>query len=222
MPTKPIRILVADDQSLFREGICLLIATNPHFLVVGEAASGEMAVSCARRLQPDVVLLDLSMPGMSGIACIPQILHAAPSARIVVLTSFDDDCHVFGALTAGAHGYVLKQTASVRLLQAIEDVVSGKTPVDGGVTHTLIRHLSRAVEPAMHLPASLSNREQDVLKLLAKGLSNIEIAVQLGIGQRTVETHVQNILAKLEVSSRTQAVIYALRGGVPQAAPVHS
>lgn len=208
--TETIHVFIADDHAVVREGLRALISTEPGIEVVGEAADGGEAVVKVRSLQPDVILLDLVMPHKSGIEAISEITRENPKARILVLTSFADDDKVFPAIKAGALGYLLKDSSPQELLQAIRDVYQGEPSLDPTVALKLIRELKRPTD----LPSaaeSLTEREMEVLSLVARGLTNQEIAKMLGISERTVRTHVGNILGKLHLANRTQAALYALR-----------
>jgi NarL family two-component system response regulator LiaR len=209
----PIRILITDDHAVVREGLRTLISTEPGMEVVGEAADGVEAVQKACSLRPDVILLDMVMPRMDGLEAINEIKRECPDAQILVLTSFSDDEKVFPAIKAGALGYLLKNTTPERLLNAIRDVNQGKPSLSSDIAKKLMRELQRNSDlPPTEEP--LTAREMDVLRLVAQGLSNQEIAERLVIGEGTVRTHVSNILAKLHLANRTQAALYALREGL--------
>ena len=209
----PIRILITDDHAVVREGLRTLISTEPGMEVVGEAADGVEAVQKACSLRPDVILLDMVMPRMAGLEAINEIKRECPDAQILVLTSFSDDEKVFPAIKAGALGYLLKNTTPERLLNAIRDVNQGKPSLSSDIAKKLMRELQRNSDlPPTEEP--LTAREMDVLRLVAQGLSNQEIAERLVIGEGTVRTHVSNILAKLHLANRTQAALYALRAGL--------
>jgi NarL family two-component system response regulator LiaR len=207
---KRIRVLIADDHVLVRKGLCALIGTKPEIEVVGEAADGDQAVREARTLQPDVILLDLVMPHKDGIGAIREIKQENPEARILVLTSFAEDERVFAAIKAGALGYLLKDSSPTELIEAIRAVYRGESSLSPAIALKLVRELRRpAGLPLTEEP--LTGREVEVLKLVAQGLSNQEIADKLVISDRTVGAHISTILAKLHLANRTQAALYALR-----------
>jgi NarL family two-component system response regulator LiaR len=210
---KPIRVLVVDDHLVVRKGIRALLATEPDIQVVGEASNGEEAVAEVSRLQPDVVIMDLVMPEMDGITAIQQILSVRPETRILVLTSFDADDKVFPAIRAGAVGYTLKNAGPAKLVRAIYEVHAGESPLHPTIARKVLHELSQpSTRPLTSEP--LTEREVEVLRLLAHGESNQQIGQILGIGTGTVRAHVSNILSKLHLASRTQAVLYALREGL--------
>lgn len=213
MTTEGIRILIADDHAVVREGLRALIATEPGMGLVGEATDGVDAVAKAQTLEPDVILLDLVMPRKNGIEAIKDIIRENPEARILVLTSFDEDEQVFGAIKAGALGYLMKDSAPGELLQAIRDVYQGESSLHPSIARKVIRELNRPTSlPPSEAP--LTEREVEVLVLVARGYSNEEIGQRLVISERTVRTHVSNILEKLHLANRTQAALYALRTGL--------
>ena len=208
-----VRILIVDDHAIVREGLRALIETEPGMVLVGEAADGEEAVRMVSARDPDVILLDLVMPRMGGIEAIEQMKRNDPEARILVLTSFAEDDQVFPAIKAGALGYLLKDTSPRELLQAIRDVHQGEPTMHPTIARKLMRELQRP----MSLPPTeepLTQRELEVLRLVAQGLSNQGIADKLVVSERTVRTHVSNILGKLHLANRTEAALYALREGL--------
>ncbi len=211
--SEEIRVLAADDHAVVREGLRALIDTEEGMVLVGEATDGVEAVRKARALEPDVVLLDLVMPRKSGLEAIGEIKQALPSTRILVLTSFAEDEKVFPAIKAGAHGYLLKDTSPSQLLRAIRDVHRGEPSMHPTIARKLMLELQRSSElPPTEDP--LTAREAEVLSLVAQGLTNQEIADKLFVSERTVRTHVSNILSKLHLANRTQAALYALRKGL--------
>ncbi len=208
-----IRILIAEDQNVVRSGLVALLEPVEGIEVVAEAADGVEAVLKTRAAKPDVILMDLMMPRKSGIEAIEDIKRENPDARILVLTSFSDDDKVFAAIKAGALGYLLKETTVQDLFQAIRDVYHGESSLHPAIARKLIRELNRpSTLPKTGDP--LTEREVEVLDLVARGLSNQDIADKLVISERTVRTHVSNILGKLHLANRTQAALYALHAGL--------
>ena len=208
---KPIRILIADDHFVVREGLKALISFDPNIDVVGEAADGIEAVHQVCALKPDVILLDLVMPRQGGLDTIPYIKKENPKSRILVLTSYAEDEKVWTAIKSGAQGYLLKDAHPTQLIQAIHDVYRGETSLHPTIANKLIAEFNN---PNRSKPNSLTNREEQVLKLVAQGYSNEEISKKLFLSKRTVATHVSNILGKLHLANRTQAALYALRQGL--------
>jgi DNA-binding NarL/FixJ family response regulator len=207
-----IRIVVTDDHAVVRQGLRMFLELDPELEVVGEAANGAEAVALATSLQPDVVLMDLLMPVMDGITAIGRLREEAPEVEVIALTSVLEDASVVGAVRAGATGYLLKDTNADELRRAVKAAAAGQVQLSPEAATRLMREV-RAPEK----PESLTERETDVLKLLAKGQANKEIARELAIGEKTVKTHVSSILAKLGVQSRTQAVLHAMKVGlIPQ------
>jgi NarL family two-component system response regulator LiaR len=208
-----IRVLIADDHAVVREGIRAFLTTRPGVSVVGEASNGAEAVEAALRLRPDVILMDLLMPEVDGISAIHQIRAAQPDARVLVLTSFATDDQVFPAIKAGALGYLLKDSGPADLIQAIQQVYRGESSLHPAIARKVLQMLA---QPTPQPPTAdpLTEREVEVLRLIAQGRSNGEIATTLKVSEGTVRTHVSNILAKLHLASRTQAALYALREGL--------
>jgi DNA-binding NarL/FixJ family response regulator len=206
-----IRILIADDHSVVRQGLKMFLALDPELEVIGEAGDGAEAVRLAREMQPDVVLMDMLMPVMDGIAATGAIRGEMPDTEVIALTSVLEDGAVIGAVKAGAIGYLLKDTQADELRRAIKAAAAGQVQLSPAAAARLMREV-RAPEA----PQGLTERETDVLKLLAQGKANKEIALELYIGEKTVKTHVSNILLKLGVQSRTQAALYAAQNGLAQ------
>lgn len=205
-----IRVLLADDHHVVRGGIRALLAHEDDIVVIDEAADGVEAVFKAQSLQPDVILMDLMMPRKTGIEAIMEIKQHEPTARILVLTSYADDEYVFAAIKAGALGYLLKETSPKELLQAIHDVYKGESSLHPSIARRLLREFNRpATSPPTEEP--LTEREIEVIVLVARGCSNQVIGDTLFISERTVRTHVSNILGKLHLANRTQAALYALK-----------
>ena len=212
-----IRVLVADDHAIVRKGICALLATEPDIEVVGEAQDGREAIAQAGQLSPDVILMDLVMPCVDGLEAIRHITACRPEARILVLTSFAGSDKVFPAIKAGALGYLLKDSGPDELVRAIQQVHRGESSLHPVIARKLLQELSEPAERGL-ASDTLTDRENEVLQLVARGKSNREISEQLAISEATVRTHMSNILAKLNVDSRTQAALYALREGL---VPLH-
>jgi NarL family two-component system response regulator LiaR len=216
--TEAIRILLVDDHTIVRDGLRSLLATEPGIQVVGEAGDGHEAVAQAERLQPDVLLMDLVMPGLDGLEAIRRIIARQPQARILVLTSFAADDKVFPAIKAGAMGYLLKDCDAAELVQAIRQVYRGQSSLHPRIARLLLQEVAgqRPASPPGRPSAvePLTAREVEVLKWVARGKSNREIADGLVLAEGTVRTHVSNILGKLHLASRTQATLYALREGL--------
>jgi NarL family two-component system response regulator LiaR len=211
--TPSIRVLIADDHAILRKGIRALLSTEPDMEVVGEAADGLEAVAQAQALHPDLVLMDLVMPNMDGIEATRRITAGLPGVRILVLTSFAADDKVFPAIKAGALGYILKDSGPLELVQAIHQVHAGQPSLEPGIALRVLHELSHPPRQPL-TPDPLTGRELEVLRLVAKGRSNKQIADELVIVELTVRTHVSNILGKLQLASRTQAALYALREGL--------
>jgi DNA-binding NarL/FixJ family response regulator len=214
------RVLVVDDQAVIRAGLRLIVDNEPDLTVVGEAGDGQEAVRAAASARPDVVLMDVRMPAMNGIDATAQIVEAG-SAAVLVLTTFEDDQYVFGALRAGASGFLLKDVGPDALVASIRSVARGDALVDPAVTRRLVERWAeldqRSRPPAPAVDDDLTDREREVLVGLARGLSNRDLAARLFLSEATVKSHVSNLLTKLGVRSRVQAVILAYERGVVRA-----
>ncbi|MGD9049281.1 MAG: response regulator transcription factor [Anaerolineae bacterium] len=204
-----IRILIVDDHGVVRQGLRMYLALDPELEVVGEATNGAEALRLAQELEPDVVLMDLLMPVMDGIAATKAIRRELPGVEVLALTSVLEDSAVYGAMRAGAIGYLLKDTEADELCRAIKAAAAGQVQLSPSVAARLLREV-----PAPQNPEPLTERETEVLRQLAQGKSNKEIAATLVIAEKTVRTHVSNILGKLGVTSRTQAALHAVRSGL--------
>jgi two-component system, NarL family, response regulator LiaR len=209
----PIRILVVDDHSVVRQGLKMFLGLDPELEIVGEAENGAEAVKMAAELKPDVVLMDMLMPVMDGIEATKAIRGSMPDTEVIALTSVLEDAAVVGAIKAGAIGYLLKDTQSDELRRAIKAASEGQVQLSPQAAARLMREVRT---PEVAPPDALTERENDVLKLLAQGKANKEIARDLFIGEKTVKTHVSNILLKLGVQSRTQAALYAAQNGLAE------
>ncbi|WP_216911339.1 response regulator [Nocardia noduli] len=207
-----IRVLIADDQRLVREGLAVLIDAQPGIEVVGQAVDGAAAVDAAEELRPDIVLMDVRMPVLDGVAATERLTVSGNSAKIIMLTTFDLDEYVYAALRAGASGFLLKDASASALAEAIRVVTRGEAMLAPSVTRRLLAEIARRPpghRPEVAPPARLTARETTVLTLIARGLSNAEIAAELVISEQTVKTHVGRVLDKLRLRDRTQAAIYA-------------
>lgn len=209
-----IRILIIDDHAVVREGLRGLVSVEPGMVCVGEAATGEEGVQKALDLRPDVILMDLLMPGKGGAHAISEITHAWPDARILVLTSFIEDDKVFPAIEGGALGYLLKDTMPDELLTAIRMVSQGRSTLHPSIAKKILDRMHETRLKVVEQTPDLTDREIDVLRLLAQGHGDREIALRLDVTEKTVHFHVGNILAKLKLANRTQAALYALRSGL--------
>lgn len=211
--TAKIRVLIADDHPIVRQGLGVVLAAQPDMTLAGEATNGQEAVNLAQTVRPDVIVMDLKMPGKGGLAAIREIDRLLPSTPILVLTSFSDDNHVFDAIKAGAMGFLIKDSPPEQLLAAIRTVHVGESALHPSIA----RKLMQEIKSPSKLPPSetqLTPRELEVLQCLAQGWSNREIAVELAVSTRTVTTHVRNILDKLHLANRTQAALYAREKGI--------
>jgi DNA-binding NarL/FixJ family response regulator len=215
--TAPVRVLIVDDDDLMRAGLRGVLSSDAAIEVVGEAGDGRDAIYRARLLNPDVVLMDVRMPDLDGISATRELIAAAPEIRVVVLTTFEQDDYIFGALSAGASGFLLKRSKPEELLTAIHTVAGGEALLSPSVTSRVIERMAQDPAPDSRRDARLDDltaREREVLEQIARGLSNAEIAEALVIEASTVKTHVKNVLAKLGVRDRLQAVIFAYESGV--------
>lgn len=209
----PIRVLIADDHQLVRQGMAALLSVKPEFEILGQARDGVEAVELATSLSPDIILMDLQMPHKDGIEATREIKEDNPEARILIITSFGEDENVYLAIKAGALGYLLKDSSPKELMQAIYDVCEGRLSLHPNIALKLIEELNRPTD-LQPTGDPLTERESQVLKLVATGRTNQEIAEELVISERTVGAHVSNILSKLHLANRTQAALYALRTGL--------
>ncbi|HBV95142.1 MAG TPA: DNA-binding response regulator [Chloroflexi bacterium] len=212
---KPARVLIADDQTLFRSGLARLLDEDPRVTVVAEAADGVEAVRRARDLEPDVVLMDLKMPNLDGIKATEQIVASLPGTAVLILTSFEADSHVLAALRAGASGYVLKDSAVEAIISSILAVKSGERVMAGPVAERVLGMLTGDTTPKDFYDG-LTAREIEILKMIASGCANKQIAYKLSISEKTVRNHISNMYEKLQLFDRSQAVLYAARKGLIQ------
>jgi RNA polymerase sigma factor (sigma-70 family) len=213
----PVRVLLVDDDDLMRAGLRSVLASDDSVEVVGEAADGRAAIEAVPELKPDVVLMDVRMPNLDGIAATREILAVWPDARVLILTTFEEDDYIFGALSAGASGFLLKRTSPEELIAGLHAVAAGDSLLSPSVTRRVIERMARqpeAVTSASERLQELTPRERQVLELIAKGLSNAEIAQAFVIEETTVKTHVKRILMKLRLRDRVQAVIFAYESGL--------
>ncbi|MGI8928166.1 MAG: response regulator [Candidatus Limnocylindrales bacterium] len=211
------RVLIADDEDLMRAGLIELLTADPGIEIVGQASTGRQAVEQARRLTPDVVLMDVRMPDLDGIAATRELTKAAPDVKVLILTTFEQDDYVFGALRAGASGFLLKRTRPEQLIAAVHTIADGDSLLSPSVTRRVIDRMARQPTPDLSNQAKLDDltpREREVLGLIARGLSNREIASALVVEESTVRTHVKHVLMKLDLRDRVQAVIFAYETGL--------
>ena len=212
---EPLRVLIADDHPLFLHGIRALLGATPDFEVVGEAKTGEGVIALAETLQPDIILMDIQMPGVNGIEATRRILHTSPQIRVLMVTMFEDETSIFTAMRAGARGYVLKDTEKAEMLRAIRTVGSGEAIFSPAIASRLIDFFA-APRPALppHAFPELTEREREILDLIAQGHTNLEIASRLVLSAHTVRNYVSNIFSKLQVADRAQAIIRARDAGL--------
>ena len=209
-----IRVLLVDDHAVVREGLRNFLALQDGLEIVGEASDGNEAIEQAQRLEPDVILMDLVMPGLDGIGAMRQLRALSPASRVIVLTSFLEDERVLPAIQAGAAGYLLKNVAPAELARAIRAAHAGEAIIDPTAAARLVHAIADDARPRIEEPERLTRRERDVLELIARGQSNKRIALELGISEKTVKTHVGHLLAKLGVTDRTQAALMAVEEGL--------
>jgi RNA polymerase sigma factor (sigma-70 family) len=212
-----VRVLIVDDDDLMRAGLQSVLSSDPSIKVVGEAADGDAGVQAARKLRPDVVLMDVRMPGLDGITATRELTAAVPDAKVVILTTFEEDEYIFSGLEAGAAGFLLKRTRPEELIAGIHTIAAGDSLLSPSVTSRVITRMTREPrqdERALREIDRLTPREQEVLVLIGQGLSNGEIASQLVVEESTVKTHVKRILQKLALRDRVQAVILAYESGI--------
>lgn len=214
-PNEPVRVLIADDHPLFRNGMRALLDADPDTEIAGEATTGEEAVTLAATLQPEVILMDIQMPGISGIEATRQILHSSPHIRILIVTMFEDDQSVFTAMRAGARGYVLKGARPEDILRAIQAVGSGEAIFSPSIATRMLDFFS-GLKPSSFPQAlpELTDRERTILDMIAQGQSNAAIAKQLVLSPKTVSNYVSNIFSKLQVADRVQAMLRAREAGL--------
>ncbi len=212
---KTIRVLVVDDEVIVREGVVSILSLQPDMKVVGQGENGVKAIELARQMKPDVVLLDIVIPKQNGLEVIPQIKGVSPNSRILVLTSFAESDHVYQIIKAGALGYLLKDATRDQLLRAIRDVSNGQASLHPSIAVRLINEIDHPSE-LMHTADPLTPRELEILKLIAQGLSNQEIATELVVRERTVAKYVSSILDKLHFANRTQVALYAVSEGLTE------
>lgn len=211
---KPIRIVIADDHALVREGTRQILENHPGLVVAGEAQDGEEAVAMVSRLQPDVVLMDIAMPKLNGIDATRIIKKESPATSVLILTAYDDDQYIFALLDAGAAGYLLKNVRGEELAQAVRAVAEGESVLHPAIAAKVFKRYTRSDQAVDEEIEPLTDRESEVLAIAARGLSNKMIARELSLSDRTVQVHLSNIFGKLGVASRTEAVITALRRGL--------
>ncbi|APD08902.1 MULTISPECIES: response regulator [Thermus] len=214
-----IRVLLADDHALFRQGLKSLLEAEGDFRVVGEAKDGWEAMRHALEAKPDVILMDIQMPGLDGVQATQAILKEWPEAKVIILTMYRQDAYVFEAVKAGARGYLLKDTDAQELIEAIRRVHAGEVLLDAELAGRIIQDFRAKKEAQAPLHAELSEREVQILKLVAQGYTNLEIAAELGLSEKTVRNRLSEIFQKLHLNNRTQAALYAIREGLAQPEP---
>ncbi len=216
---RPIKVLIADDHTLFRQGLQRLLTESDDLVVVGEAVNGEEAVALARQLEPDVALMDVTMPGIGGVEAARRLRQAQSQVQVIMLTVSDKDEHLFASIKAGAHGYLLKNAQRAELIEAIRRVCAGEAIIAPAMAVRLIEEFSTLSQPSEPEAEGLTDREIEVLRLVAQGLGNKQIAAELSLSEHTVKTHLRHILDKLHLRSRAQAAAYAARTGLIDHSP---
>jgi RNA polymerase sigma factor (sigma-70 family) len=214
MNNKAISLIIVDDHKIVRDGICAYLDTLPEIEVIAQAESGSQAVELAEKLAPDVVLMDLIMPGMDGVEATWRVRQVSPRSKVVILTSFHEDSNIFPAIKAGALSYVLKNIDPEELAEAIKSAARGEAVLDSKVAARLMHEYRDDSNESMQAYMQLTNREQEVLDLIAEGMSNAQIAEKLVISEKTVKSHVSNILSKLHFADRTQVAVFAWKEGI--------
>lgn len=210
-----MKVIICDDQAIVRDGLTMLLKLEPDIQIIGTASEGATAVELVDKESPDLVLMDLKMPILNGVEATRQIKTRHPDIKVLVLTTYDDDQWIFDAIHAGASGYLLKDTPRDELIKAIRGTIAGKTYVDPSIAGKVLGQVySRQTQPTTLVTAKLTERELDILRLIAKGLSNIDISEQLYLSEGTIRNHVSSILSKLGVSDRTQAAVIAIQHGL--------
>jgi DNA-binding NarL/FixJ family response regulator len=222
MTVARVRVLLVDDDDLMRAGLTAVLSSDDAIEVVGQAAGGHAAIEDTRLRRPDVVLMDVRMPDLDGISATRELLAVSPDVKVVILTTFEQDDYIFGALSAGASGFLLKRTSPEELISAIHTIAAGESLLSPSVTRTVIDRMAQ--QPALETASGerlreLTPREREVLELIARGLSNTEIAATLVVEESTVKTHVKRILMKLRLRGRVQAVIFAYETGLARSGP---
>jgi two-component system, NarL family, response regulator LiaR len=210
-----IRLLVVDDQTVVREGLAAILANYPEVEVIGQASDGNQALEIIKQTKPNVVLLDLVMPGLDGLATLPKIREISPNTRVLVVTGYAESDRVYQAIKAGALGYILKDATREQLVQAIRDVAQGRASLQPSIAVKLIQEINHPSEEK-YTADPLTRRELETIRLIARGLSNQEIAADLVVNERTIAKYVSSILDKLHLANRTQAALYALREGISE------
>ncbi|MFI6737560.1 response regulator [Nonomuraea sp. NPDC050451] len=216
------RVLISDDDDLMRAGLAELLSNDPTIDIVGQAATGREAVERASRLMPDVVLMDVRMPDLDGIMATRELSRTAPEVRVLILTTFEQDDYIFGALRAGASGFLLKRTRPEELIAAVHTIAAGDSLLSPSVTRRVVDRMAQQPTPDLSdrsRLAGLTPREREVLTLIARGLSNREIAAALVVEESTIRTHVKRVLMKLDLRDRVQAVIFAYESGLNRSSP---